>query len=1156
MKKNYYLTIFMILCLGSFLHAQSTIIQQTKPEKKERAKVTTIDQSPDIKPGSFKPVSAVIPAQKKSLADKSVAWDILYSFNASSSAQAGIETDGNNIYTALWNGSSFFRYSMDGTLDESFTISGVSGIRDMAYDGIYFYGSNASMTIYIMDLANETLISTISVTCSGISGIRHIAYDPTLDGGNGGFWIGNWDELGAITMLGTQIYGNLLSLDADFYGSAYDPFTNPTNPRLLLFAQVLGSGVDIAAFDINTLTYIGIVHSATDISGFVSGSIAGGLCLYGNYSNGNVELIGNLQQDPNLIFSYFLTNLCDTAAPAMPQNLSVTPDAAGALQALVTWDNPVLTVDGDELTDFDSVLVIADETIVYTNTSPVIGGSESHTISVATPGSYIINVMGYNDYGNGIPSTYTTWIGEDIPAAPTALNLSISESTATLTWVAPTGGMHGGYFSGTNVTYDILLNGVDIVAENISNTSFSMELTERGGLSFTVNASNLIGSGGSATSNSLTFGYLFYEDFSEVLIPEGWAVQGVGSSDWSVNSSSNAGGEANELVFNYNSWIDTSTMVTTSFTTDGEEAIELVFDHYINHYGLGYALSIVTSSDGVNWNEVWSITPDGSYGPNTEVVTINNNDVGSETFYLGFRLTGNSYQINYWYIDNIMVIGDLEPVDVAFHVSDTSSNPLKDVNVSFGYNGEETTDINGYLTKTMYKDSVYIPTCNWEASKFGYFPTGGSFMVDEPDTVEIELVPMDIYNLTFIVSDTSGALLPDIGVNLEYYESMVTDENGVALYDTVYDSQGEAIDWSVWTLGYSHASGSIVIEDNDTLYVELTPLTGYPVTFEVYDSTGGDTIAVEGVTISLELYGDLLTDVEGIAVYDSVFDTEGEVIEWSASLFGYYIETGSVVITDTTDIILYLEPLPAYSVTFAVSDTNGDPVSGATVNLDVYGEATTNASGLAVFESVYETLTPGIPYQISATNYFDNSGNLILISDSVVEIELVHYPYFEITFHITDGTNNVGGVNVALTGYGNETTSAGGLATFENVMYSAGENIAYEVTGTTINSATGNVVIDMTKTVNVVVSYLVGIPEIAEEIVNVYPNPATDVITISCSEEINSMEILSTQGKLIKSLMGNGKEEQIQLTGLKSGNFLLIIRTDSNTYVEPLIIVE
>lgn len=197
---------------------------------------------------------------------------------------------------------------MDGTFIETFTIEGVSKIRDLTYDGTYFYGSDASSskTIYIMDLANKTLIGTIPVTCTGVSGVRHIAYDPTLDGGNGGFWVGNWDELGAVNMTGAELVASTVTLD-DCYGIAYDPYTSPTNPCLWLFKQPDGNKAIFYQFDINTMSMTGVTHDCSDAPGYITGDgIAGGACLY--TSGGIAYLVGNIQQEPNLIVVYELIN--------------------------------------------------------------------------------------------------------------------------------------------------------------------------------------------------------------------------------------------------------------------------------------------------------------------------------------------------------------------------------------------------------------------------------------------------------------------------------------------------------------------------------------------------------------------------------------------------------------------------------------------------------------------------------------------------------------------------------------------------------------------------------------------------------------------------------------------------------------------------------
>ncbi|MBS3767063.1 MAG: carboxypeptidase regulatory-like domain-containing protein, partial [Candidatus Cloacimonetes bacterium] len=232
-------------------------------------------------------------------------WDILYNFNDTDAGNPGIETNGEYIYTSDWRAgeTTFHEFDMDGNFVQEFNISGATQIRDMAYDGEYFYGAAADMSLKKMDLPNQQLVETINASCSGVTGIRHIAFDPMLDGGNGGFWIGNWDGLGAIDKDGNQIYSNVGPGVGSLYGSAYDPITDG-GPYLWLFSQE-GSGVQLTQFEIASQSVTGVTHDANDIPGFISGSIAGGAATYIT-NDGLFALLVNIQQDPNLIGCYEL----------------------------------------------------------------------------------------------------------------------------------------------------------------------------------------------------------------------------------------------------------------------------------------------------------------------------------------------------------------------------------------------------------------------------------------------------------------------------------------------------------------------------------------------------------------------------------------------------------------------------------------------------------------------------------------------------------------------------------------------------------------------------------------------------------------------------------------------------------------------------------
>ncbi len=163
-------------------------------------------------------------------------WDVLFSWpaipaNGAGAAQVGCEVSGNFLYTSVWGGPNagppwFAKYDKTtGALIEAFNIPGVTAIRDLAFDGTYFYGSPASSTIYKMDFTNKTLIGTIPRAVT----VRHIAYDPV----NNGFWCGDWATMYLVNATtGATIATGPAQTSA--YGSAYDP--DPAGPFLWVHA--------------------------------------------------------------------------------------------------------------------------------------------------------------------------------------------------------------------------------------------------------------------------------------------------------------------------------------------------------------------------------------------------------------------------------------------------------------------------------------------------------------------------------------------------------------------------------------------------------------------------------------------------------------------------------------------------------------------------------------------------------------------------------------------------------------------------------------------------------------------------------------------------------------------------------------------------------
>ncbi|MBL7149721.1 MAG: T9SS type A sorting domain-containing protein, partial [Candidatus Cloacimonetes bacterium] len=337
-------------------------------------------------------------------------WDLQFSFDATAASgapgNAGVEFDGTYFYSTRWAASLIHKYDINGILVSEFSIPGVTGLRDLAYDGTHFYGGNAGNTIYEMDFDTQTLIGTISSSV----GVRAIAYDSDLDA----FYVTNWaDPIGLIARDGTTISTFNCGL-AGTYGFAYDNVTG--GPYLWIYDQGAGAGTPqlIHQFDLTTNTLTGVSHSTTlelpDPSG-----IAGGLFLTTDYVSGIVT-IGGLQQGvPDMIFCYELAPYSTWVA--VTNNISATvPGNGGSIVVEVTFDSAELLI-GDVLTA---------DLLIHNNSNYTATRGDDYVIPVT------LTVTGF------------------IPPS----NLFVDEATGLFTWDAPPGPDLLGY----NVFLDDMIN--------------------------------------------------------------------------------------------------------------------------------------------------------------------------------------------------------------------------------------------------------------------------------------------------------------------------------------------------------------------------------------------------------------------------------------------------------------------------------------------------------------------------------------------------------------------------------------------------------------------------------------------------------------------------------------------------------------------------
>ncbi len=127
-------------------------------------------------------------------------------------------------------------------------------------------------------------------------------------------------------------------------------------------------------------------------------------------------------------------------------------------------------------------------------------------------------------------------------------------------------------------------------------------------------------------------------------------------TNWSVNNSDNAGGNIPEMRLNWTpSVTDTVGFMTPPINTIVASSLYLSFKHAVDDFSGGYTLAVVASTDGfATFTDVWYIEPTGNVAAEEVIVDISA-FAGLPALQLAWVYLGNTSDINYWYVDDIII---------------------------------------------------------------------------------------------------------------------------------------------------------------------------------------------------------------------------------------------------------------------------------------------------------------------------------------------------------------------------------------------------------------------------------------------------------------------------------------------------------------------
>lgn len=234
--------------------------------------------------------------------------------------------------------------------------------------------------------------------------------------------------------------------------------------------------------------------------------------------NGNTKLITDMPNNEKLAGLYI--PYANDDAPACPTGIKMTYDSNASTSGTLSFKVPNTTYKGKSLSGGLTAYITIDGN---EETATVTAGSTYTQKRTMTEGLHKIAIQIGNSAGKSPLRKFTSFTGNDVPAAVKDVNFALDENkVATVTWEAPTASKNGGYLDESTINYQVIREPNDVVVSNSQTTlSFTEQLTNaRGHYYYKVIAMSGSRAGDVATTNVITSGNEYVPPFKETFDTE------------------------------------------------------------------------------------------------------------------------------------------------------------------------------------------------------------------------------------------------------------------------------------------------------------------------------------------------------------------------------------------------------------------------------------------------------------------------------------------------------------------------------------------------------------------------------------------------------------------------------------------------------------
>lgn len=563
--------------------------------------------------------------------------------------------------------------------------------------------------------------------------------------------------------------------------------------------------------------------------------------------------------------------------------------------------------------------------------------------------------------------------------------------------------------------------------------------------------------------STYSFSQLLTEDFSGgTFPPTDWTILDDGESNWSAAETNNAGGEAPEARFNYApSFVGISRLVTPVINSSSYSQLSVQFSLFLDDYGPAdsYTLSVETTTDGgITWTEVTSMSNTGDdVGPEVVVAFITNDDVGSDQLQIAFTFNGDSYQLDNWYLDDVVVAEALNLDAMALELNIPTLIPASDIispNAVVANNGIDTVTFDASLTisvagggATIY-DEVLTTTELYPSESMNLiFPDWTSYvgtfdvvlhtsLTGDEDTsndtllLSIEALEGLIYLKPLFEEFTSATCGPCASANENLDPLLADNEETHSLIKYQVNWPGDGDPYYIedcgtrkdyYNVGYAPLLNVNAVEEDPFVMDQAT-----------YDSFLGNTTAMEIAIVTAEIDENYMVtisaDIDVIADYAAGLTAHIAVLE--KLTVGNVMGNGE---TEFNNVLMKMLP-----------DADGTTLSalteGTTVTItETYDMSTTFMEG---------------PNDLTVVIFVQDDTDKTLIQTTNADIA-GEFDTYTLSFNVVDSDGNaVDGAEIFLEANGTQYTNSLGQATYPGVFDGS---YTYDVSAVNLFSNSGTV---------------------------------------------------------------------------------------------------